>query len=116
VNKIVSLSAIAFAVFIVIVDFSSPIKWLKIPENPFISWIMVSGFGQADRCFTQQTRWIQSPDRTLHRLFFTLAPDDAYIKDNIQKSLYLIDDSGKKEYTNLREKAFIIRSLLQVRW
>jgi hypothetical protein len=26
VNKIVSLSAIAFAVFIVIVDFSSPIK------------------------------------------------------------------------------------------
>ncbi len=41
-----------------------------------------------------------------HRLFFTLAPDDAYIKDNIQKSLYLIDDSGKKEYTNLREKGF----------
>jgi hypothetical protein len=31
-----------------------------------------------------------------HRLFFTLAPDDAYIKENIQKSLYLIDDSGKK--------------------
>ena len=41
-----------------------------------------------------------------HRLFFTLAPDDTYIKDNIQKSLYLIDDSGKKEYTNLREKGF----------
>ena len=41
-----------------------------------------------------------------HRLFFTLAPDDTYIKDNIQKSLYLIDDSGKKEYTNLKEKGF----------
>jgi conjugative transposon TraK protein len=41
-----------------------------------------------------------------HRLFFTLAPDDAYIKENIQKSLYLIDDSGKKEYTNLKEKGF----------
>lgn len=41
-----------------------------------------------------------------HRLFFTLAPDEAYIKENIEKSLYLIDDSGKKEYTNLREKGF----------
>ena len=35
-----------------------------------------------------------------------MAPDDAYIKENIQKSLYLIDDSGKKEYTNLKEKGF----------
>jgi len=41
-----------------------------------------------------------------HRLFFTLAPDDQYIKENIEKSLYLIDDSGKKEYSNLREKGF----------
>ncbi len=39
-------------------------------------------------------------------MFFTLAPDDMFIKENITKSLYLIDDSGKKEYTNLREKGF----------
>jgi hypothetical protein len=51
-----------------------------------------------------------------HRLFFTLAPDDAYIKENIQKSLYLIDDSGKKEYTNLKKKDFTIRLLLPVQW
>lgn len=41
-----------------------------------------------------------------HRMFFTLAPDDKWIKENVEKSLYLIDDSGKKEYTNLREKGF----------
>ncbi|MHA6697237.1 conjugative transposon protein TraK [Chryseobacterium sp. A321] len=41
-----------------------------------------------------------------HRLFFTLPPDDEYIQQNIEKSLYLIDDSGKKEYSNLREKGF----------
>lgn len=41
-----------------------------------------------------------------HRLFFTLPPDDEYIQQNIEKSLYLIDDSGKKEYSNLKEKGF----------
>ena len=41
-----------------------------------------------------------------HRLFFTLAPDDEYIKENVEKALYLIDDTGKKEYTNLREKGY----------
>lgn len=41
-----------------------------------------------------------------HRMFFTLAPDDKWIKENVEKSLYLIDDSGKKEYANLREKGF----------
>lgn len=41
-----------------------------------------------------------------HRLFFTLPPDDQYIRQNTEKSLYLIDETGKKEYTNLREKGF----------
>jgi conjugative transposon TraK protein len=29
-----------------------------------------------------------------HSLFFTLPPDDEYIKNNIQKAMYLIDESG----------------------
>lgn len=41
-----------------------------------------------------------------HRMFFTLPPDDEYIKENVEKSLYLIDDSGKKEYINLKESGF----------
>lgn len=41
-----------------------------------------------------------------HSLFFTLSPDDDYIKGQIKKALYLIDDSGMKEYNNLKEKGF----------
>lgn len=41
-----------------------------------------------------------------HQLFFSLAPDEKYIEQNLGKSLYLIDESGKKEYTNLKEKGF----------
>ena len=37
---------------------------------------------------------------------FNKAIVDYHIKDNIEKSLYLVDDTGKKEYTNLREKGF----------
>jgi hypothetical protein len=35
---------------------------------------------------------------------FSHWPDDAYIKDNIQKSLYLIDDSGKKNIPTLGKR------------
>jgi hypothetical protein len=31
-----------------------------------------------------------------HRLFFTLAPDDAYIKDNIQKSFISLMTAERK--------------------
>ncbi|MCB4235771.1 hypothetical protein LDL59_13645 [Kaistella anthropi] len=51
-----------------------------------------------------------------HRLFFTLAPDDAYIKENIQKSLYLIDDSGKRNTPTSRRKVSITRLWLPVLW
>jgi hypothetical protein len=43
-----------------------------------------------------------------HRLFFTLAPDDKFIKENIEKSLYIIDDSGKKNMLISEKKDFII--------
>mgnify|MGYP003625535550 CR=1 FL=1 len=41
-----------------------------------------------------------------HHLFFTVPPDNDFIKHNIEKSMYLIDDSGLKEYNNLRERGF----------
>ncbi|MEO0573436.1 MAG: conjugative transposon protein TraK [Bacteroidota bacterium] len=41
-----------------------------------------------------------------HHLFFTVPPDNEFIKKNIEKSMYLIDDSGLKEYNNLRERGF----------
>lgn len=41
-----------------------------------------------------------------HLLFFTLPPDDDYIKYNIEKAMYLVDESGLQEYNNLREKGY----------
>lgn len=41
-----------------------------------------------------------------HSIFFTLTPDPEYIKKQAEKALYLIDESGMKEYANLREKGF----------
>lgn len=41
-----------------------------------------------------------------HSMFFTIAPDDDYIKNQTKKALYLIDDSGQKEYMSLRESGF----------
>ena len=39
-----------------------------------------------------------------HHLFFTLAPDDKYIKYTIDKAMYLVDETGLAQYNALKEK------------
>ena len=41
-----------------------------------------------------------------HLLFFTLPPDDAYIKNNLKKAMYLIDETGLAQYNNLKERGY----------
>lgn len=41
-----------------------------------------------------------------HMLFFTLPPDDEFIKKNVESAMYLIDESGLKQYNNLKEKGY----------
>jgi conjugative transposon TraK protein len=41
-----------------------------------------------------------------HSLFFNLPPDDKYIKNNVLRSMYLIDESGARIYNDLREQRF----------
>ena len=41
-----------------------------------------------------------------HHLFFTLAPDDKYIKYTMDKAMYLIDETGLAQYNALKEKGF----------
>lgn len=55
-----------------------------------------------------ETREIEQKSHVelFHSLFFTLPPDDEYIKNNIQKAMYLIDESGMVEYNNLKEKGY----------
>lgn len=44
--------------------------------------------------------------RLFHEDFFTLDPDQKAIDGNINKALYLADNSAKREYENLKEKGF----------
>jgi conjugative transposon TraK protein len=41
-----------------------------------------------------------------HHFFFTLAPDDKYIKYTMDKAMYLVDETGLAQYNTLREKGF----------
>ena len=41
-----------------------------------------------------------------HSLFFTLPPDDDFIKRNVEKAMYLVDESGLRQYNNLKEKGY----------
>ena len=41
-----------------------------------------------------------------HHLFFTLAPDDKYINDTMEKAMYLVDETGLAQYNALKEKGF----------
>ena len=43
---------------------------------------------------------------TFHHLFFTLAPDDKYIKYTLDKAMYLVDETGLAQYNALKEKGF----------
>ena len=39
-----------------------------------------------------------------HHYFFTLAPDDKYIKYTMEKAMYLVDESGLAQYNTLKER------------
>ena len=41
-----------------------------------------------------------------HHLFFTLAPDDKYIKYTMEKAMYLVDETGLAQYNTLKERGF----------
>ena len=107
INKVVSISSILFAVLIVLAGFAFAYKLIQDSRKSL--YVIDNGVPilvkQTDELLNRPVEY-RSQIELFHRLFFTLAPDDSYIKENVEKSLYLIDDSGKKEYTNLREKGF----------
>lgn len=107
INKIVSISTILFSVILVISGFFFAYKLVEDSRKSI--YILDNGVPvlaqQTDALINRPVEY-KAQIELFHRMFFTLSPDDTYIKENINKSLYLIDDSGKKEYTNLREKGF----------
>ena len=107
INKVVSITALTVSLFMVLAGFGFAYQLIK--ESRKSLYVLDNGVPvlvkQTDELLNRPVEY-RSQVELFHRLFFTLAPDDQYIKDNIEKSLYLIDDTGKKEYTNLREKGF----------
>ncbi|MGB0870326.1 MAG: conjugative transposon protein TraK [Flavobacteriales bacterium] len=41
-----------------------------------------------------------------HRLFYTLIPDDKFIRRNLESAMYLVDESGISEYTSMKENGY----------
>lgn len=107
INKVISIATIFFAVIVVIAGFFYSYKLVEDSRKSI--YIIDNGVPilvkQTDELLNRPVEY-KSQIELFHRLFFTLPPDDKYIKENIEKSLYIIDDTGKKEYTNLREKGF----------
>ena len=107
INKAVSITALTVSLFVVLAGFGFAYQLIK--ESRKSLYVLDNSVPvlvkQTDELLNRPVEY-RSQVELFHRLFFTLAPDDQYIKDNIEKSLYLIDDTGKKEYTNLREKGF----------
>ena len=107
INKAVSITALTVSLFMVLAGFGFAYQLIK--ESRKSLYVLDNGVPvlvkQTDELLNRPVEY-RSQVELFHRLFFTLAPDDQYIKDNLEKSLYLIDDTGKKEYTNLREKGF----------
>jgi len=41
-----------------------------------------------------------------HSLFFSLTPDDKFIENQLKQAMYLVDESGAKQYNNLKENGY----------
>lgn len=105
INTKVALATVVFAICIVICGFIY--SYQLIQDSRKSIYIIDNGVPvlvkQTDDLLNRPVEY-KAHIELFHRLFFTLTPDDTYIKENIKKSLYLIDDSGKKEYNSLMEK------------
>lgn len=44
--------------------------------------------------------------KVFHERFFNLSPDDKAIQKNMEKALYLADESAKKQFDNLKESGY----------
>ena len=107
INKSVSIATVILAMVILIVGFIYSYKIVRDARKSL--YVIDNGIPvlvkQTDELLNRPVEY-KAQIELFHKLFFTLVPDDAYINENIDKSLYLIDDTGKKERNNLLEKGF----------
>lgn len=106
-NKRISLLALILSFLIALISLLS--AFLLVQDSRKSIYVLDHGtpilLNRSDALVNRDVEY-RSQVELFHRLFFTLAPDEKYIEENLSKSLYLIDDSARKEYSNLKEKGF----------
>ncbi len=107
INRSTSLAAMVLSLLIVVGAFLYSYKVIRDSRKSI--YIIDNGIPvlvkQTDELLNRPVEY-KAQVELFHRLFFTLAPDDQYIKNNVEKALYLIDDTGKREYSSLQERGF----------
>lgn len=104
---IVSIGSFLTAIIIVIIGLNFAIKLVN--ESRRNIYVLDNGIPmlvhQTDQDVNRLVEY-KSHVNLFHSLFFTLPPDDEFMKNNIGKAMYLIDKSGAIEYNNLKEKGY----------
>lgn len=106
-TKTVGIMCLILSVIIVIVGFI--FSYLLISDSRKTMYVLDNGVPvlvkQTDYTMNRELEYTSQVD-LFHSIFFTIAPDDDYIKAQMKKALYLIDESGNKEYMALKESGF----------
>lgn len=103
VNVLTILSSTIITVFVITYAFT------KIQEERKKIYVLDNGVPiLVNRTNQNVNRGVEykSHINLFHNLFFTLPPDDSFIKDNLKKAMYLVDESGISQYNNLKEKNY----------
>ena len=106
-TKTVGIMCLILSVIIVIAGFI--FSYLLISDSRKTMYVLDNGVPvlvkQTDYTMNRELEYTSQVD-LFHSIFFTIAPDDDYIKAQMKKALYLIDESGNKEYMALKESGF----------
>ncbi|MDC8102642.1 MULTISPECIES: conjugative transposon protein TraK [Chryseobacterium] len=107
INRVTSIGCLVLSVIVVIAGFVFSYKQIQDARKSI--YVLDNGVPvlvkQTDLLMNRPVEYKAQID-LFHSLFFTLSADDDYIREQTKKALYLIDDSGMKEYMNLKEKGF----------
>ncbi len=104
---IVSIGSFVSAISIIIIGFNFATSLVN--ESRKNIYVLDNGIPMLVRQTSQDVNRLveyKSHVNLFHLLFFTLPPDDEFMKNNIGKAMYLIDKSGAIEYNNLKEKGY----------
>ncbi len=108
--KLVTIICFTFLIGCVIISISSILTARGMVNDAHKKVYVIDGNVPilADRTTMDETLEVEARNHIemFHHYFFTLAPDEKYIKYTTEKAMYLIDETGMAQYNTLKEKGF----------